>query len=69
VLKSTAMLATSAAVRAQEPVSLQPATTLADVPLGPAVTLIVERRGDIVLVGLNRPFIQNRTRRRGSDWW
>jgi len=30
------------------------------VPLGPTVTLTVERRGDIVLVGLNRPFIQNR---------
>jgi enoyl-CoA hydratase/carnithine racemase len=30
------------------------------VPLDPSVTLTVERRDDIVLVGLNRPFIQNR---------
>src|SRR6476469_9017188 len=35
-------------------------TTLADAPLGPSVTITVERRGDVVLVGLNRPFIQNR---------
>jgi enoyl-CoA hydratase len=59
-LKSTAVLAMSAAGRAQEPAAVQPATTLADVPLGPTVTVTVERRGDIVLVGLNRPFIQNR---------
>jgi hypothetical protein len=39
---------------------VQPATTLADAPLGPTVTVTVERRGDIVLVGLNCPFIQNR---------
>lgn len=49
----------SAAGRAQ-PASQQPVTTLADAPLGPAVTVTVERRGEIVLVGLNRPFIQNR---------
>ena len=71
LLKSTAVLAMSAAGRAQEPASAQPVTTLADVPLGPAVTLTVERRGDIVLVGLNRPFIQNRidppTRRRLAE--
>jgi enoyl-CoA hydratase len=60
LLKTTAMLAMSAATRAQDqPPSEQP-TTLVDVPLGPSVTLTVERRGDIVLVGLNRPFIQNR---------
>jgi enoyl-CoA hydratase len=59
-LKSTAVFAMSAAGRAQEPAAVQPATTLADVPLGPTVTVTVERRGDIVLVGLNRPFIQNR---------
>jgi enoyl-CoA hydratase/carnithine racemase len=59
-LKGTAVLAMSAAGRAQTPASVQPVTTLADVPLGPAVTVTVERRVDIVLVGLNRPFIQNR---------
>src|SRR4029450_5588589 len=60
LLKSAGMLAMSAAGRAQTPTSEQLVTTLANAPLGPAVTLTVERRGDIVLVGLNRPFIQNR---------
>jgi enoyl-CoA hydratase len=36
------------------------ATTLADVPLSASATLTVERRGEIVLLGFNRPFIQNR---------
>jgi enoyl-CoA hydratase/carnithine racemase len=59
VLKGTAMLAMAATVRAhgQAP---EPETRLADAPLGASVTITVERRGDIVLVGLNRPFIQNR---------
>jgi len=35
-------------------------TTLENIPLGTSVTLTVERRGQIVLVGLNRPAIQNR---------
>ena len=37
-----------------------PATTLADIPLGASVTITVERRDQIALIGLNRPFIQNR---------
>src|SRR3954447_17727636 len=61
LIKGTAMLAVAATARAQgQPPPPEPATTLADVPLGPSVTVTVERRGDIVLVGLNRPFIQNR---------
>lgn len=36
------------------------ATTLADIPLSEANTITVERRGQIVLIGINRPFIQNR---------
>jgi len=61
LLKGTAMLAVAATARAQgQAPPAEPATTLADVPVGPSVTLTVERRGDIVLVGLNRPFIQNR---------
>src|SRR5205085_11072577 len=60
LLKSTAMLAAAATAHAQGQPPTEPATTLADVPLGPSVTVTVERRGDIVLVGLNRPFIQNR---------
>jgi enoyl-CoA hydratase/carnithine racemase len=37
-----------------------PETRLADVPLSAAATITIERREDIVLIGLNRPFIQNR---------
>src|SRR3954469_11619909 len=53
-----AMTAVAAVARAQTPAA--PATRLDDVPLGPSATISVERRDDIVLVGLNRPFIQNR---------
>ena len=61
LLKGTAMLAMAATARAQsQPPLSDAATTLADVRLGPSVAVTVERRGDIVLVGLNRPFIQNR---------
>ena len=61
LIKGTAMLAMAATVRAQgQAPPPEPATTLADVPPGLAITLTVERRGEIVLVGLNRPFIQNR---------
>ena len=61
LLKGTAMLAVAATVRAQgQAPAAEPLTTLADAPLGASVTITVERRGDIVLVGLNRPFIQNR---------
>ncbi len=57
----TALLAVAATARAQgQTPAAAPETTLADVPIGPSVTITVERRGDIVLVGLNRPFIQNR---------
>jgi enoyl-CoA hydratase len=34
--------------------------TMPDAPLSPTTTITVERRGQIVLIGLNRPFIQNR---------
>ena len=63
VIKGTAMLAVAAAARAGTQTTAtqtEPATSLANIPLSPNVTLTVERRGDIVLVGLNRPFIQNR---------
>src|SRR6185436_15640028 len=61
LIKGTAMLAVAATARAQgQPPPAEQATTLADVALGASVTVTVERRGDIVLVGLNRPFIQNR---------
>lgn len=61
VLKSAAMVAVAASAQAQpQTPAAPPATTLADVPLGPSVTVTVERRGDIVLIGLNRPSIFNR---------
>jgi len=61
LLKGTALLAVAATARAQgQPPPQEPETRLADAPLGSSATITVERRGDIVLVGLNRPFIQNR---------
>ena len=61
LLKGTALLAVATTARAQgQAPPTEPLTTLADAPPGPSVTITVERRGDIVLVGLNRPFIQNR---------
>ena len=35
-------------------------TAVKDIPLGPNVKLTIERRGQIVLFGINRPNIQNR---------
>ncbi|MGA7918360.1 MAG: hypothetical protein WCA38_01735 [Candidatus Acidiferrales bacterium] len=37
-----------------------PATTLEDVPSSSGAKLTIERRGLIVLFGINRPYIQNR---------
>jgi enoyl-CoA hydratase/carnithine racemase len=59
LITGAALTAAAAAVRAQS----QPAeqvTTLADAPLSSSTTITVERRGELALVGLNRPFIQNR---------
>jgi enoyl-CoA hydratase len=36
------------------------ATTMAETPLSPTSKVTVERRGQIVLIGINRPSIQNR---------
>jgi enoyl-CoA hydratase len=63
LLTGAAMTAAAVAARAQgqTPAPATPATTtLADVPASAGATITVERRGQIVLVGLNRPFIQNR---------
>jgi enoyl-CoA hydratase/carnithine racemase len=60
-ITGTALTAVAVAARAQnQPPPAEPVTTLADVPLGSSVTVTVERRGQIALIGLNRPFIQNR---------
>jgi len=58
---AAAAVAATAATRAsaQAPAA-EPVTTLTDVPLAAGTTVTVERRGQVVLVGLNRPFIQNR---------
>jgi enoyl-CoA hydratase/carnithine racemase len=61
LLTGAALTAAAAGVRAQsQPPPGEPVTTLADVPLGSSATITVERRGQIALIGLNRPFIQNR---------
>ena len=55
------MTAVAAVARAQNQAPpAAPVTMLADVPLSASATVTVERRGDIALIGLNRPFIQNR---------
>src|SRR5262249_46360569 len=60
LLTSAAVTAAAAAVRAQGQTAPEQATTLTAVPLSPSVTITIERRDQIALVGLNRPFIQNR---------
>ena len=47
---------------AQEPVQHAdiPAVTLQDLPFNSGAKLTIERRGQIVLFGINRPYIQNR---------
>ncbi|HEY1910632.1 MAG TPA: hypothetical protein VGG73_06915, partial [Vicinamibacterales bacterium] len=58
LITGAALTAAAVAVRAQDqPPSPAAATTLADVPLSASATLTVERRGEIVLLGFNRPFI------------
>ncbi|MGE3956028.1 MAG: enoyl-CoA hydratase-related protein [Vicinamibacterales bacterium] len=62
LIKGAAMLA-AAATRVEAQATAQQGetvTTLADAPLATGATVTVERRGEIVLIGLNRPFIQNR---------
>jgi len=60
LILGTALTAVGAAVRAQAQTPDASATRLADVPLGASVTLTVERRGEVVLLGINRPSIYNR---------
>jgi enoyl-CoA hydratase/carnithine racemase len=52
-------MAASTRAQSQTPAA-EPVTTLADVPVSPAATITVERRGEVALIGLNRTFIQNR---------
>jgi enoyl-CoA hydratase len=64
-MQRRSMLKAAAALAAFEPLMSKAlgqseSTTLKEVPLGSSVTLTVERRGQIVLFGINRPNIQNR---------
>src|SRR5262245_31652900 len=60
LILGTALTAVAAAVRANAQTADPSATRVTDVPLSDAVTLTVERRGEVVLVGINRPSIYNR---------
>src|SRR5262245_31940289 len=60
ILTGAALTAVAAAARAQNQTQAEPASRLVDVPVGPSATITVERRDDIALIGLNRPFIFNR---------
>jgi enoyl-CoA hydratase/carnithine racemase len=61
LIAGAAASAVAAVTRAQAPSTpTEPQTRLADSLLSTNATITVERRDDIVLVGLNRPFIQNR---------
>jgi enoyl-CoA hydratase len=61
LITGAALTTVAAAVRAQNQTPpAEPETRLADAPLSSSTTVTVERRGEIALIGLNRPFIQNR---------
>jgi enoyl-CoA hydratase len=61
ILTGVAMTAIAAGARAQgQSAPAEPVTTLRDVPLAASNTVTAERRDDLVLIGLNRPAIQNR---------
>ena len=61
LLTGAALTAAAAAARGQsQPPPEAPSTTLADAPLDSSTTVTVERRGQVALIGLNRPLIQNR---------
>jgi len=61
LLKGAAMTAVAAAARAQTPQAGPDASTrVENVPLAAGTTLTLERRDQVVLIGFNRPAIQNR---------
>ena len=61
LLTGAALTAVAAAARVQTQTQpAEPVTTLADTPPSSSTVVTVERRGQIVLIGLNRPSIQNR---------
>jgi enoyl-CoA hydratase len=61
LIVGTAITAFAAAASAQgQTPGPGPVTTLTDIPLSESTTVTAERRGDIVLIGLNRQALQNR---------
>jgi enoyl-CoA hydratase len=61
LIKSAAMVALASRVQAQSQApAAEVVTKVVDAPLNASNTVSVERRDDVVLVGLNRPSIQNR---------
>jgi enoyl-CoA hydratase/carnithine racemase len=61
LIKSAAMVALASRVQAQSQApAAEVVTRVVDAPLNASNTVSVERRDDVVLVGLNRPSIQNR---------
>ena len=61
LIKSAAFVAVAAKAGAQSQTpSPEAVTTVVNIPLTPTTTVTVERRDDIVVVGINRPAIQNR---------
>jgi enoyl-CoA hydratase len=61
LIKSAAFVAVAARVQAQtQTPAAEIVTTVTNVPLNASNTVTVERRDDIVLVGINRTSIQNR---------
>ena len=61
LIKGAALVALASRVQAQgQAPAAEVVTRVVDVPLNASNTVSVERRDDVVLVGLNRPFIQNR---------
>jgi enoyl-CoA hydratase len=62
-LSTLAVIAHAVSAAAQEneiPTATSPEVKLEDVSAGPNTKLTIERRGQIVLFGINRPYIQNR---------
>ncbi len=62
-LSTLAVIAPAVSRAAQEgeiPAGASPEVKLEDVLAGPNTKLTMERRGQIVLIGINRPYIQNR---------
>jgi enoyl-CoA hydratase len=57
---SLAFAARSESAAAQSADESAAETKMADIPLSPGAKITVERRGQIVLIGINRPYIYNR---------